>query len=131
MVGPEKEQEIRNAAIKESTERQPIQTNKLIVTRKGETLCYDPWSDRLFKSDPDLITKAANSLSRVMLDSGYLCLNDCYYEIGLTETKAGNELGWKIDKGLIDPICSGQLTEDQQPCLAMDFRVQPAIGFNE
>lgn len=131
MVGPEKEQEIRNAAIKERTERQPIQTDKLFVTRKGETLCYDPWSDRLFKSDPDFITKAANSLSREMLDSGYVSLNDFYYEIGLTETKAGNELGWKIDKGLIDPIFSGQLTQDQQPCLAIDFRVQPAIGFDE
>ena len=131
MVGPEKEHEIRDAAIKERTERQPIQAEPLLVTRKGDTLCYDPWSDRTFKSDPDFITKAANSLSREMLDAGYVSLNDFYYEIGLAETKSGRRLGWKVDRGLIDPIFSGQLTEDQQPCLAIDFRVQPSAGFDE
>lgn len=131
MVGPEKEQEIRDAAIKERTNRQPIQSGNVFITGKGETLCYDPWSDRTFKSDPDCIIKAANSLSREMLDSGYVSLNDFYYEIGLDETKAGRELGWNVDRGLIDPVFSGQLTKNQQPCLAIDFRIQPAIGFDE
>lgn len=131
MVGSEKEHEIREAVTKERTERNPIQSGNVFITGKGETLCYDPWSDRVFKSDPDAIVKAANALSREMLNSGYISLNDFYYEIGLTETKAGGQLGWKVDRGLIDPVFSGQLTQDQQPCIAVDFRIQPAYGFDE
>lgn len=131
MVGPEKEQEIRDAAMKERVTRNPIQAGDVYITGKGDTLCYDPWADRVFKCNPDLIVKAANSLSREMLDTGYVSLNDFYWEIGLMETKAGRELGWKIDRGLIDPVFSGQLTKDQQPCVAVDFRVQPAAGFDE
>lgn len=131
MVGPEKEQQIRDAAIKERTDRNPIPSGNVFVTGKGETLCYDPWSDRVFKSDPDTIVKAANSLSREMLNDGYASLNDFYWAIGLSETKSGGQLGWNVDRGLIDPVFSGQLTQDQQPCLAIDFRIQPAIGFDQ
>lgn len=133
LVGPEKEHEIREAVAQERAERKPIQTGNVFVTGKGETLCYDPWSDRVFKSDPDQIVKIANGLSREMLDSGYVSLNDFYYELGLPGTKAGDKLGWKVDSGraLIDPIFSGQLTKDQQPCIAIDFVIQPAYGFDD
>lgn len=130
LVGPEKEQEIRDAAMKERIDRHPIPTGNVLLMGKGDTLCYDPWSDRVFKSDVDSIVKAANSLSREMLDSGYVSLNDFYWEIGLAETKAGSQLGWKVERGLIDPVFSGQLTKDQQACIAIDFRVPPAMGFD-
>lgn len=132
-VGPEKEHEIRDAVMKERIERNPIQTNNVLITNKGETLCYDPWSNSLFKSDPDTISKACIALSRDMLDSGYVSLNDYYYEIGLPNTKSGALLGWKVGSGraMIDPIFSGQLTEDQRPCLAVDFVIQPTYGFDE
>ncbi len=131
-VGPEKEGEIRDAAMKKRMERTPIQTNNVFITEKGETLCYDPWSNQLFKSDPEWIMKACNSLSRDMLDAGYVSLNDYYYEIGLPSTKSGALLGWKVGSGraLVDPIFSGQLTEDQKPCIAIDFTIPPAYGFD-
>lgn len=131
-VGPEKEHEIRDAVMKERMDRNTIQTNNVFITGKGETLCYDPWSNQLFKSDPDAIVKACNSLSRDMLDSGYVSLNDYYYEVGLPATKSGALLGWKIGTGraLIDPVFSGQITEEQKPCLAIDFTIPPAYGFD-
>lgn len=132
LVGTEKEHEIRDAVMKERVERAPIPSNNVFVTGKGETLCYDPWSDRTFKSDPDTIVKIANMLSRELLDSGSVSLNDFYYELGLPDTKAGEKLGWRVESGraLIDPLFSGQLTKDQQPCLAIDFTIAPSYGFD-
>lgn len=133
VVGEEKEHEIREAVMKERIEKNPIQTNNIFITGKGETLCYDPWSDRLFKSDPDQIIKISNALSRELLDSGYVSLNDFYYELGLSGTRAGDKLGWRVESGrsLIDPLFSGQLTADQKPCLAIDFTIQPTYGFDQ
>lgn len=133
MVGEEKEHEIRESIMKDRIEKNPIPTSSIIITGKGKTLCYDPWSDRVFESDPDQIIKVANGLSRELLDSGYVSLNDFYYELGLSGTRAGDKLGWRVESGrsLIDPLFSGQLTADQRPCLAIDFTIQPSYGFDQ
>jgi hypothetical protein len=59
----------------------------------------------------------------------YVSLNDFYYEIGLRSTAMGDDLGWNIDKGLIELGFSTQLSEDGSPCLVVDYQVAPMYNY--
>ena len=44
----------------------------------------------------DTIKKIVNELNRRMLSESYISLNDFYYELGLSFTKMGDQLGWNV-----------------------------------
>ncbi len=129
VVGEKKEEAIRDAIAKDKIERAPIDSNKIIMTGKGETLCYDPLSGRYFKSDIEKIRKAENNANKRMRDEVRISLNEFYYELGLDEIEIGDNLGWDIDKGYIDLYFSSQLTPDGVPCLVMGHHRPPTYIF--
>lgn len=124
-VGEKKEKEIKDLLVKDKVSNNPMKNNEVIITDRGNTLCYDMLSGRYFKSDIDRIKKAINVLNHQMLRDGYVSLNDFYYEIGLNNTKMGDDLGWNSDRGLIDLNFSSQLADDGSPCLVLDFTISP------
>lgn len=124
-VGEKKEKEIKDLLVKDKVSNNPMKNNEVIITDRGNTLCYDMLSGRYFKSDIDRIKKAVNVLNHQMLRDGYVSLNDFYYEIGLNNTKMGDDLGWNSDRGLIDLNFSSQLADDGSPCLVLDFTISP------
>lgn len=128
-IGERKEQAVRDEIAKEKIERHPVSDREVILTGKGETLCFDVLSGRYFKSDIDRLRKIENELNRRMRDEMYISLNDFYYEIGLEGTKLGTELGWHIDDGYIDLSFSAQLTKEEMPCLVLDYRVTPKYDY--
>lgn len=129
-IGEKKEQAIKDMVAKDKIDKAPVSSREVIVTEKGNTLCYDAVSGRYFKSDIDKIKKVENELNRRMLDEMYISLNDFYYELGLTNTRLGDELGWNIDKGFIDLQFSSQLSDDGTPCLVIDYRIAPRYDFS-
>ena len=50
-IGEKKEQEIRDAIAKDKLQRDPIANKEVIITGRGETLCYDTITSRYFKCD--------------------------------------------------------------------------------
>ena len=129
VVGPKKEQAIRDAVAKEQLVKNPIGKNEVICTGKGEVLCYDPLSGRYFKSSADQLKKAENNLNRQMRDELHITLNEFYYEIGLSDIDVGSNLGWDIDKGYIDLDFSSQLDENGTPCLVVGHHRPPVYIF--
>ena len=77
-----KEQSVKDAIAKDKLEQNPIVSREVIITEKGNTLCYDVISCRYFRSDIDKIKKIENELNRRMRDDMYISLNDFYYELG-------------------------------------------------
>lgn len=128
-VGEKKEQTIRDEVAKDRIERNPVSSKEVIITEKGNTLCLDYVSGRYFRSDIDTIKKAVNELNRRMRDEMYISLNDFYYEIGLPANGSGDELGWTIDRGYIEPDFSSQLAEDGTPCLVISYLVAPRYDY--
>jgi hypothetical protein len=102
IIGEKKERTVREAIAKDRIDRDPVSGKEVIITEKGNTLCYDALSGRYFKSDIEKLKKAVNELNRTMLTDMYISVNDFYYEIGLSNTKVGKDLGWHIDDGLIE-----------------------------
>lgn len=128
-IGEKKEQTVRDAVAKERLEKNPVEHNEVIITAKGDTLCYDTVSGRYFKSDIDKLKKIENELNRTMRDEMYISLNDFYYEIGLDPVKLGEDLGWNINDGYIDLDFSSQLATDGTPCLVIDYGYGPRYDY--
>ena len=101
----------------------------MIITGKGETLCYDSITSRYFKCDIEKLRKVENMMNKRLLSEMYISLNEFYYEIGLNQTDIGDDLGWNIEEGLVDLEFSSQLAEDDTPCLVIGYRVSPRYSF--
>lgn len=130
-IGEKKEREVRDKVAKSRIEDDPISKHDVIITGKGDTTCYDTWSKRYFKSDLDKIRRAVNELNRQMINEMYVSLNDFYDEIGLSHSELGYKMGWNLDKGFIDIYPSAQLDEDDNPCIAISFTVEPQYNFDK
>lgn len=124
-IGEKKEKAVRDSIAKDKIEKNPVSKNEVIITDKGDMLCYDAISGRYFKSDIDKLKKAENELNKRMLNEMSVSLNDFYYEIGLDDIGIGDSIGWNINKGFIALQFSSQLAEDGTPCLVVDYSVVP------
>ena len=129
-VGEKKEQAIREKVAAEHVNRNPVYQNEVVLTEKGDTLCFDVLSSRYFKSDIDYIKKTVNELNRRLLRDNYVSLNDFYYELGLQSTKIGEDIGWNIDRGFIDISFGTQLTSEDKPCIVIDYTCEPRYGYD-
>lgn len=127
VVGEKKEQAIRDAIAKETLTKHPLGEREVIITGGGDILCFDPLTNRYFKSDRDRLMRAMNELNKRMRDEMRVSLNDFYDEIGLSEAEVGEHLGWDIDngKGYIDLDFSTQLADDGTPCLVVGHNHPP------
>lgn len=129
-VGEKKEREVRDAIAKDQIEKDPLGTREVVITGVGDTLCYDALSGRYFYSDSDKIKNSINVINERLLDQSYVSLNDLYYELGLGGTTLGDELGWGISQGLIKVDFSSQLSDNDTPCLVMDYEHMPMYDFD-
>lgn len=131
VIGERKTEKIKDEIAKEKIDMNPVTNREIIITDKGNTLCYDVLSGRYFKSDIDLLRKCENELNQRILSETYITLNDFYYEIGLSNIKLGDELGWNINKsGLIKFEFSSQLTNDGTPCIVLGYSIAPKYDFD-
>lgn len=131
VIGEKKAETVKDAIAKDKIEKDPVSAKEIIITEHGNTLCYDALSGRYFKSDIDKLKKAENELNQKMLSEMYITLNEFYYEIGLSEIKLGDELGWNINtSGFISLEFSSQLAEDGTPCLVLGYHVAPQYDFD-
>ena len=129
-IGESKEKKIRDAVAKDKIERNPTSKTEILVTEKGNTLCYDTISGRYFKSDLEKIRKAVNDLNRRMVYENYISLTELYSELGLSPTSISDQLGWNLDSGLIEVDYSSQIADDGTPCIVVDYMVEPRYDFS-
>jgi hypothetical protein len=124
-IGKNKELAVRDEISGDRIKQNPPGKNEIIFTGKGEVMCYDSLSGRYFKGDVDKIRKVVNELNRRLLSEMYIPLSEFYYEIGLANTELGDQLGWELDKGNIQIDFSAHLTENDEPCLCLNYKVTP------
>lgn len=133
-IGEKKEKSVVDKMSKKQIEEHPVNKTDIIVTGKGQTLCFDPLSHRYFYSSIDKLNKAANKLNHEINTSPFcndgVTLNDFYDEIGIPGTMTGDSLGWNLRTGLIEIYPSAQMVEEGEehegePCLVINFSVPP------
>lgn len=129
-IGEKKEKVVRDAVAKEKIEKDPVSSKEVIITEKGDTLCYDGIFGRYFKSDMESIKRAINKINRQIVCDMYVSLNEFYDELGLNHIPIGDDLGWCIDDGQIEIDFSSQLAEDGTPCLVINYSVTPRYNYS-
>jgi hypothetical protein len=127
-IGEKKEQAVRDEIAKDHLAKDPVSKKEVILTGKGEVLCYDSISGRYFKSDMEKLRRLENDFNKTLLTEMYVSLNDVYYEMGLKGIKIGDDIGWNVDS-LIEFNFSSQLTDDGQPCIVVDYLVGPRTDY--
>ena len=128
-IGEKREKEIREKVAQDEINKNPVSDSQIIVTGKGNTLCMDSISGRYFRSDIDKIRKVVNELNRQLTYNHYVSLQDFYNEIGLKSTKNSDDLGWNLDDGLIEVTFSSCISEDDEPCIVVDYMVAPRYEY--
>lgn len=125
-IGKNKELKIRDEICAEKVkENPPGGKNEVILTGKGEVLCMDGYTGSYFRSDIEKIRQAINEFNRNLMSDMFLSLNDFYDYLGIKHSKMGNDLGWDIDRGLLEVSFSSCLTEAGEPCLVLEYSVYP------
>lgn len=124
-VGEKKEEEIRQSVNESKLAKNPASKAKVFNTGHGDTLCFDALTGRYFFSDVDELKRVQNDVNYVMLNEQGITLNEVYYMIGLDGVKLGDRLGWYVDRGLLDMKFTTQLSDDNRPCVVLDYSSGP------
>ena len=74
----------------------PEDEDKILTTGHGDTIFYDSWTDRYFKSAIEYVRRQVNDLNYRLISEDWIDLNEFYYAVGLGPCKAGHEFGWNI-----------------------------------
>lgn len=130
-IGEKKEKDIRTKIAQDKVNKKPVSNTEVIVTEKGNTLFYEPLSDRYFKSDIETIKRIVNELNKRMIGGEqYISLSEFYIEIGLKPTLISDRIGWSINRDIIEIDYPAIKADDGQPCLSLDYLIQPEYDFN-
>ena len=132
-IGDEKEKVVREKVSEERIKKNPITKNEIIMTDYGDTQFYETLSGRYFKSDIEQIKKVVNYLNKDMLQDmfGTISLNEFYDELELERIDLGDELGWRVDKGLIEIDFTSKIADNGKPCIVLDYINAPHYGFDK
>jgi Family of unknown function (DUF6353) len=126
-LGRTKEQSVTDAIAQDKTDRRP--PTEVIMTGRGEVLCYEAFSGRYFHSDVETLRKAMNDINHQILNSMYASLSDLYHLLGLPQTTYSDEVGWNCDK-LLEIAFSATLSEENKPCIVVNFTTSPIRGYH-
>lgn len=125
-LGKNKEQKVRDDI---QQDRVQNTSSQIIVTDVARVLCYDKFSGRYFESSMEELKKAQNDLNYRVLNDYYASLSDFYDLLGVDRTSMSEELGWNSDE-LLELEFSTVMSDNQKPCIAIDFRVQPIRNYH-
>jgi len=129
-IGAKKEQAVQDSLAQDRVNNDPLGSREVFVIGGAETLCHDAFSGRYFTCDVESLRRAENETNHQILGDGYASLTDLYYRIGLRPTAMSDEVGWTSDV-LLSMKFSSVLTEDNRPCLSVNFVAGPIRNYHK
>lgn len=131
-IGDEKFKELEEKITQKKVEEAPSK-NTVVLSCDGDTLFYDEYSGRYFKSNWNTLQRIANELNaKAISGCDVITLSDWYGEIGLDTILNSDNIGWSIfngTKGLIDISLDSCITPENQPCGVIHYINEPKILF--
>ena len=126
VIGEKKEASIREDIAQDRLDANPVSKANVLVTKLGDTLCYDHLSGRYFKSDLEAIRKAENDLNKLLINDSWVSLNSFYALLELDPIGIGENIGWHPDN-LVSLTYSAKLASDGTPCIVVEHRAEPRL----
>ncbi len=126
LLGKTKADKISSEIKSEELKSNPVKIENVVDTRLGETLCFDRDSGRYFYSDIEKIKQSENEINKVLLEEGWVSLNDIYDRLMLPPIMLGEDLGVDYHQnGLLSIAYDAELTGEGVPCMTIDMPVTP------
>lgn len=124
--GEKDEQKVRDGIAQDRINKKPVDGSQVILTGKGDALCYESLCGNYFMSDIEKIRRAENDFNQDLINGSCMWskLNDLYYYLGLEPTDLGDYVGWDIDHKLRFDF-SSRIATDGRPCLVIGYREAP------
>ena len=132
VVGEKEERKIRDEIARDRVTQNPVQSGQVIVTGRGDSLCYDSLSGRYFMSDIEKIRRVENNINSSMIGGMQMwaTLNEVYDEMGLPPNDLGEDVGWNVDHRLMFDF-STQIATDGRPCLVIGYEEGPRYDYRK
>jgi hypothetical protein len=124
---PNKERQLRDEIAQDRVTENPPKESQIIITGNGDVMCLDIPTERYFKSNMEKLRQVMNDINAQVNEFGSAPLSDFYVALGLKETPYSEDLGWTRDS-LLNVQFSAVLTSDNQPCIAIDYQMDPIRG---
>lgn len=121
-IGENKERKVRDEIDKDRIEKNPPSVD-FIYSSSPEVLCFDSVSGRYFNSEIEKIKKIVNEINRELMLELFVPLNHLYYALGLNGIGIGDSIGFNANIELLEINFSTQLTEQQRPCLVLNYPI--------
>ena len=129
-LGKDKDKKVIDEIAKDRLSEAPVPSTTVIISSGEDVLCYDSLFNRYFRSRMDKVQKAVNEINYNLMQEMYVSVNQLYSELGLPPVQGmGDDLGWNVADGLIEIDFSTQLTENDEPCLVLGYRLAPRYDY--
>lgn len=129
-VGENKMKAIHEGVSHDAVTKNAPDGSSIIVTGKGDLLCFDSWSGQYFYSCVDAINAAVNQANEELLNTGRISYNDYCYYLGIKSSQMGTTVGWKIENGLINISFDSDLSDKNEPILVIRHNNEPQYRFD-
>lgn len=128
-LGVRQDQKIRDEVAQDRVTATPM-GSQVIVAGTGEVLCFDMLTGRYFKSTMEDIKRAENKVNYELIHYMSCSLSTFYDEIGLQATPYTDSVGWNMNNHM-EVKFSTVLSDDNRPCLAIDFSRPPIPEYDK
>jgi hypothetical protein len=128
-MGPKKEELVR-AEIDQERFNEVSADKNVVIIGKGDVLCFETFTGRIFMSDMETLRKAMNDINLEIINGVYASLTDFYHLVGLPSTGVSDDLGWNTDHPLKLNFTT-ILSDDNRPCLAFSYNIHPVKDYNQ
>lgn len=91
----------------------------------GQIWCMESLTGQVFPSDMKKIYEGVSYVNKQLMDSCWVPLNEFLYNIGGTNCRIGDEVGWDTTGGALDVNFTSCLTKDNVPCMVINYNNLP------
>lgn len=123
LVGEKKANAIKDGVQNDHMNKTPYSEDLTIITGHGNTLMYDDWNGRFFRSDIDFVKRMINDLNAQLFHGtnfGSVTLNELYDALDLPTVRYGQDIGWDGSES-IELSYDAKLNQNQEPAIVLEF----------
>ena len=127
--GAKEDEKLRDEIAQDRVTKFPA-SSQVLIAGSGDVLCYDMLTGRYFQSTMEELKRAENKVNYELIHYMSCSLSHFYDEIGLPPTSYSDTHGWNMDHHM-ELKFSTVFSEDNRPCIAIDFSRQPIVDYDK
>lgn len=132
-IGKNKEDKVRTEVAKESVEKSSSIKNvgDDIILLGDEKIFLDLFTQQVFKSTIGKVEDAEKRFNRDLPTEMWVSLNEFLYEIGEKNIGYGDDIGWDVNRNIMEITIKPIMTENKQTVYTIDYDVVSRFRYGD